>query len=237
MRAFLPAAAALAAALVLPAPVTTDAASAQRTAPAARDWTRNVVTTPLGGYRMGNPAARVKLVEYGSISCPHCAEFARVAGGPLRTYVRSGRVSWEYRPFLIFPTDPGLTMLLRCRGPAQFFELSDALYADQPNWSGRVQNLPAETVQRLQSMELPEMAGAIVRAGGLDRFFRARGMTDAQINACLTDRAGLDAIANVTRRASQQEGVSGTPTFFINGVLAPTNVWSGLEPLIRRAGG
>src|SRR5919112_206229 len=104
---------ALAAALALPA-----AAPAQpRAAQAQRDWTRIVVATPQGVFRMGNPAATVRLVEYGSITCPHCAAFEAEGGATLRNqYVRSGRVSWEYRPFMLFPTDPGVFMLLRCQG-------------------------------------------------------------------------------------------------------------------------
>ncbi|HEX2762279.1 MAG TPA: thioredoxin domain-containing protein, partial [Allosphingosinicella sp.] len=80
MKALL-AAAALAGAALGSAPA--DAAPVRRSAPVARDWTRTVVATPEGGFRMGNPAARVKLVEYGSLTCGHCAAFSRAGVGTL----------------------------------------------------------------------------------------------------------------------------------------------------------
>src|SRR5437870_4258034 len=117
MRALVLAFAALA---LLAAPA---ASSAQRRAPVAhRDWSLVAVRTPEGGVRIGNPAAPVKLIEYGSITCPHCAAFSADGAAALRArYVRTGRVSWEYRPYLIFPTDPGIFMLLNCLPPAPIF--------------------------------------------------------------------------------------------------------------------
>ena len=107
-----------AAAVNLSAPLT------QIPAPNGGDWTQVVTETAEGGYRMGNPNAPVKLVEYASITCPHCGEFAEAGADELENvYVRSGQVSWEYRPFMIFPSDPGLLMLLRCQGPTPFFRL------------------------------------------------------------------------------------------------------------------
>src|SRR5438128_1991328 len=81
-------------------------------APNHSDWTQIVARTADGGYLMGNPNAPVKLVEYGSITCPHCAHFSETSG-PLRdTYVRSGQVSYEFRPLLIHPQDPAVFMLI-----------------------------------------------------------------------------------------------------------------------------
>src|SRR5689334_16077273 len=104
-------------------------------APNNQDWTQVIQATPEGGYRMGNPDAPVKLVEYASISCPHCAEFTAEGATPLRErYVKSGQVSWEYRPVMLFPTDPGVFLLLRCQGAQPFFRLADQLYATQRDW-------------------------------------------------------------------------------------------------------
>src|ERR687892_1780859 len=78
-------------------------------APNNGDWTQVVSQTPEGGYRMGNPDAPVKLVEYASITCHVCQQFAEAGTERLENvYVSSGQVSWEYRPFMIFPTDPGV---------------------------------------------------------------------------------------------------------------------------------
>src|SRR3712207_3904235 len=66
---------------------------------------------------MGNPDAPVKLVEYGSLSCPHCAEFEEQGAPELRdTYIKSGQVSWEFRTYLLFGLDAGISALLHCQG-------------------------------------------------------------------------------------------------------------------------
>lgn len=200
------------------------------------DWTQTVVKTPDGGYRMGNPDAPVKLVEYGSLGCPHCAEFEEQAGPALRdNYVKSGQVSWEFRTYLLFPTDPGVSILLNCQSESAFFPLVEQLYKEQSSWMSKIQGLPQEQLQALGTMPPREAAQAIVRAGGLDEFFRQRGMPAAQIQSCLADPAGLENVASIKRKGDEA-GVNGTPTFFINGELYRGSAnWAGLEPALRAA--
>jgi protein-disulfide isomerase len=212
-------------------------AGVRRAPPAARDWSRIVVATPEGGFRMGNPRAKVKLVEYGSLGCPHCAHFEAEGARPLiDRYVKSGRVSWEFRAYLIFPTDPAVSMLLYCRPPSSFFPLIQALYATQGQWIGRLRALPQERITRLQGMSITARNLFLVHASGLDAFFRRHGMGDAAIHACLASPAGMARIMAVTERGNR-EGVPGTPSFFINGVRAEADDWAKLEPLVVQAGG
>jgi protein-disulfide isomerase len=200
------------------------------------DWTQTVAETPEGGYRMGNPDAPVKLVEYGSLTCGHCAEFSEAASEPLRErYVKSGQLSWEFRPYLLFPTDPGISMLLKCQGAAPFFRLTDQLYADQRNWASKLQQLPPAEQQQLEAMGPQERAAALVRATGVDQFFRQRGMPQARIDACLADPDALQQLAALTDRGNR-EGVTGTPTFFINGsIVEGASTWEALEPRLSGA--
>ena len=205
-------------------------------APNNGDWTQAVVKTPEGGYRMGNPEAPVKLVEYGSLSCPHCAEFEEQGAPTLRdTYVKSGQVSWEFRTYLLFPTDPGVSLLLNCQSAEAFFPLVEQLYKDQKNWMGRIQSMPQEQLKALGTMAPRDSAGMIVRGAGLDEFFRQRGMPQAQIESCLADPAGLENVAEIKKKGDEA-GVNGTPSFFINGKFyeGPAN-WAGLEPALREA--
>jgi protein-disulfide isomerase len=226
-------AAALLAAAAVPAPAAPPAAPAQ----VAKDWTRTVAVTPEGGFRMGNPAAKLKLVEYGSLTCGHCAAFAEEAGEALRDrYVRSGTVSFEFRPFLLFPTDVGTSLLLQCRGPASFFQLSHQLYAEQAEWAGKVRALPEADLLRLSEMQPADQAAALVRLTGIDALFRSHGMTEGDISACLKDEAGLERLAR-TSDLGASLGVQGTPTFFLNGKMLDVNTWPQIEPLIRQAGG
>lgn len=205
-------------------------------APAGADWTQTIAETPEGGYRMGNPDAPVKLVEYASYTCSHCAEFAEKASAPLQDLVKSGRLSWEFRPFLLFPTDPGITMLVRCHGANASFLLTDQLFASQPDWVARLQALPPEEGQRINALPPQQQLGAIVKAAGLDQFFRQRGMPEARIASCLADRQGLDRVMGITKTASEEMEVQGTPTFFINGEKVENAAsWEALEPEIRKA--
>ena len=148
---------------------------------------------------------------------------ARAARALRNRYVRSGRVSWEYRPYMIFPTDPGVFLLLRCLGPQAFFRVAEQLYADSAQ-------LGRARLQALPQAAAPAAATASRRAqhGGRPRprrpastqFFRARGLPAARINACLANAGNLEPARRDHRRASAEEGVQGTPTFFINGEQA-----------------
>jgi protein-disulfide isomerase len=200
------------------------------------NWTETVTMTDRGGFLMGNPNAPVKLIEYASITCPHCAEFSEQGGAILRDrYVRSGQVSWEFRPYMIFPTDPGIFMLLRCLGPQPFFQVSEQLYADQSTWMARLQATPEAELQALQSLPPAQQAAGLIRAAGLDQFFRQRGMPEGRMNQCLADQTNLDQLGEITRRAGTEDNVTGTPTFIINGEKTTADRWDRLEPLLRNA--
>lgn len=202
-------------ALAAPAFTVLAAAQAQR---APVDWTTRVEATAEGGYRMGNPDAAMKLVEYGSISCSHCADFELEQGSAIRAQVRTGRVSFEYRPFVIFPSDPGIFMLLSCQAPERYFDSVHALYATHGEWTARLEAAGADVQAQMQRGSFGGAMPAIVRASGTDAHFRDNGMTDRQISACLSDRAKFDRLADATRQG-QAQGVRGTPTFFLNGRL------------------
>ena len=234
-------AAALAALAIFSLPAAEAAAQQRRPAarPAvARDWLQVAVRTPEGGVRVGNPAAPVKLVEYGSITCPHCAAFANQGGtAGLYAHVRTGRVSWEYRPYMIFPTDPGVFAALGCLAPGQFFGAVEQLYATQQSWASLAMAHIEANRSQLQGMSEPQRSVALFRAGQLDGLFRARGLAPVQINACIASPVNLRRVAEITRTGAQRYGVRGTPTFFINGVqTAPVEFFYELEPLLIQAG-
>jgi protein-disulfide isomerase len=217
------------AALLAAAPT---AAQAFTPVPAStQNWSQRVEATAEGGYRMGNPDAPVKLVEYASITCSHCAAFSAAASQPLRErHIASGQVSWEIRPFLIFPSDAPIFRLMQCQAPAKFFDLSDQLFAAQAEWTGKLNQQGA----RLRALPPRALPAAIVQASGIDRLFREQGMTDAAITQCLSDQAALNHLESLTNRYSAQ-GVTGTPAFFINGLaLAPAS-WAQLENMITLA--
>ena len=208
----------------------------QIAAPNHGDWTEMVSATQRGGYLMGNPNAPVKLIEYGSISCPVCARFANEGAQPLtNTYVRSGQVSWEFRPFLIHAQDPAVFLLLRCAGPQPFFRLAEQLYATQMEWAGRAEAMPAAQQQQMQNLDPHAQAAAMVRIMQIDQFFRQRGLSEARINSCLADDAALQALGDISRRGASEDNVQGTPTFIVNGDKLDGSDWASLEARLRTA--
>jgi protein-disulfide isomerase len=238
-RLLLVAAAALAGTAMFGAQI--EAAPARKAAPvparpAVRDWTRTVVATPQGGFRMGNPAARVKLVEYGSLTCGHCAHFAAEGVRPLMGYVQRGTVSYEYRNYVLNDVDIAATLLARCAGTG-FFRVAETLYATQGEWIGRANAIGEAESARLETQTPAVRLQRIAEVAGLPRIAAVRGgVTPVRAKACLASKPGLDRLVQIERAASAA-GVTGTPTFFINGRILDTNVWAGVEPLIRQAGG
>ena len=191
-------------------------------------WLQRVERTA-DGYRQGNPDARIKLVEYGSITCSHCADFAEAATQGLREHIRSGRVSFEYRPYAIFPSDPGIFLLLSCQAPARFFDTVDRLYTTQGAWVARVQAQES----RLRDMRGTQLVGEAVRAAGVDQLFRQNGLSPQQIDACMSDTAALDRLEQSNHRA-ERLGVEGTPTFFLNGNKIEVTSWAALDAMLRQ---
>jgi len=212
--------------------------SAPAPAPAtAVDWSRTVVQTPEGGFRMGNPNARVKLVEYGSLTCGHCAAFARSGMATLvGTYVKSGKVSYEYRNYVLNGLDVAASLVARCGGAARFFPVADKLYATQPQWMGRLSAL--SPAQKAQLSALPETArlGRLAETVGLVQLAAQHGVAPVQARRCLADQAALDRLGRMAE-AAQMQGVSGTPTFFLNGANIGIHSWTTLELILRESAG
>uniref|UniRef100_UPI0035CC5047 thioredoxin domain-containing protein n=1 Tax=uncultured Sphingomonas sp. TaxID=158754 RepID=UPI0035CC5047 len=145
-------------------------------APAGGNWTETVSRTPEGGYRMGNPEAPVKLVEYGARTCPTCGAFSRDAAVPLaRDYVASGKVSFEFRDFLVHGApDLAAALLGQCGGTATFFPVLDQMYAAQPATLDRLQQGGAALEQRLQALPPRQQIAALGDAMGLVDFVKQR---------------------------------------------------------------
>ena len=108
--------------------------------PAGKAWSDVVSKTPDGGYLMGNPAAPIKIVEFGSLTCSHCAEFAEKSFADLRdNFVASGRVSFEMRNFVRDGIDVVAAQLTRCGTPESYFALTEQAFANQAAMIEQVQ--------------------------------------------------------------------------------------------------
>ena len=201
------------------------------------DWVATVAATPEGGFRMGNPAAPVKLIEYASLTCPHCREFHEAAIAKIKSqYVASGKVSYEYRSFLLNGPDLAAALLARCQGPAAFFNLENAFYATQAQWTEPFTKFGAADNAELQKAAPDKVALLIATKGGLDGFMRTRGMPRAKFEQCLTDKAAFDKLNDMRNVAISKYGLTGTPTFVINEVTQKdVFTWALLEPKLQEA--
>jgi protein-disulfide isomerase len=211
-------------------------AKAPAKAQAARDWTHNVAATAEGGFRMGNPKARIAIVEYGSLTCPHCRHFAESAMKPLLGYVRSGKASYEFRPFVLNEVDLAATLVARCGGPSRFFPIAEQLYATQPEWSEKLGNLPADEQNKIGAMGEKQQTLAIAKVSGLIPIAAAHGIPAAKAQACLGDGGAALGLMKI-RQAGEGLGVTGTPTIFVNGKKQPVYDWATLEPFLKGGAG
>ncbi len=205
--------------------------------PANGDWSTVVSKTPEGGFVMGNPNAKVKLVEFGSLTCPHCAEFEEQGGKALvDNYVKKGLVSWEFRNFVRDPFDMAATLLARCGGPAGFFGLTRNLFADQKEWTGKLQAADQAQMQALQTMPPAQQFSTIADLAGLKQYASMRGVPRAKADQCLANQAEVTQLVQMNTDAVTTYNVPGTPSFLINGTLVErTSNWELLEPKIKEA--
>jgi protein-disulfide isomerase len=200
-----------------------------------RDWTETVSKTSQGGFRMGNPDAAVKLVEYASLTCPHCRDFTRAASEPLRNiYVKTGKVSWEYRNFVLNPLDFAATLVVRCQGADTFFPLVEAAYSTQEKWVGQFNAIDEKKLQTMGTLPQAEQFKQLVALTGLGDFFKSHGVPEDKINACLADKKGLDNLLKLRDYGVNTDKVDGTPNFILNGErLANVYDWPGLEAKLK----
>lgn len=224
-RAFL---AMIAMALIAPA-----AAKAPARPAAARDWSKSFAVSPAGGFVMGNPKAKLQVVEYGSLTCPHCRHFAQDASRKfIAQYVRTGRASYEFRPMVLNAADLAATLVARCAGPSRFFSIADRLYATQPVWTARTE---AMTEEKLAAIPEQQVALKMAEVAQLFPLARAAGLPEAKARACLTSQALQAKMAEMYQSAIDA-GVKGTPTFLFNGKQVPVWDWQSLRQELRKAG-
>ena len=202
----------------------------------ARAWDQTVTLTKDGFPVLGNPAARVKLVEFISYTCPHCADFNAESHDQLRgDMVRKGSVSVELRPYIRNEVDLLPSLLALCGTKDKFFGNNDALLAAQKVWFKE----PADPgyKARWQAAEGDKVAQRKVVAKdlGLYTLLQARGYSVPQIDACLADQKQADRLIAHTETASTKLGVVGTPSFLINGNLQTVYGWPELSALLVAA--
>lgn len=196
---------------------------------AAPNW---LATVSLNGtaHRIGNPEAKVRLTEYVSYTCPHCAEFNREAEGALQLgYISPGKVVVEIRHLIRDPIDLTVAMLAHCGPEAKFMQNHTAFLSGQDGWIGPLASSSATQRQRWTA---PGAAGrrAIANDFALYRIMERRGYTRAEVDRCLADDALARQLAEESSRDWSKPGLDSTPSFAINGIVMPgTHTWASLS--------
>lgn len=183
-----------------------DAASAQEAAP----------ETPveIKDFTLGSPDAPVKITEYASFTCSHCANFHATTFKPLKAdYINTGKVEFTLREVYFDRYGLWAAMMARCGGDMRYFGITDILFETQQEWAGS--DDPNVVVENLKKIG------------------RTAGMDDATLDACMKDGAKAEAMVARFEENMKADGVEGTPTLFINGTKHSNMDYAALKALIE----
>jgi len=206
-------------------------------APEGQEWADSVVKTDAGGYLMGNPDAPIKLVEFGALTCSHCAEFATESFEELRNeYVNSGRVSYELRFFMLSANDMPFTLLATCSTPEATIPLAEQIWGNLRSFFETAQSAPSSITEQIGKQPLDQRFVSMAQVYGLTDFVTARGISRDQANACLSDTKKAEELANMTRSEAETYDISGTPTFLLNGNKLEAMRWDDMKARLQAAG-
>jgi protein-disulfide isomerase len=165
---------------------------------------------------LGDPAG-VPVIEYGSLTCPHCATFAREVLPELKKdYIDTGKVRYIFREFSRNPLDVAAFVLARCVGDDKAYAAIEVLFSAQDKWA-------------FVDKPLEPLIAAM----------RPTGLTHDQAMACLKDQPKADAIVAIGKRATEEIKMNGTPTFVIDGKvyggeLSMDQLRAILDPLVKK---
>jgi protein-disulfide isomerase len=150
--------------------------------------------SPLGDIVLGSPDAPVTIIEYASMTCPHCAQFQAKTFPKLKErYIDTGKVRYIFREFPLDPLAAGAFMLARCADKDKYLSIIDLFFGTQRDW------VVPNPLQPLFNIA------------------KQAGYNEETFNACLKNQQILDGIQNVRDHAAKVLNVESTPTFFING--------------------
>lgn len=200
-------------------------------APKTIGWNMTVAETP-DGHLVGNPEAKVKLVEYVSYASANSLRFEREAEGQLRlAYIASGKVSFEVRNLIRHPLDLTLAMLAACGTKDRFFLNHGALLRSQDRWTDMVKRATPSQRWRWTQSDLGARNRSIASDLDLYEIMEARGYDRLSVDKCLTDKA---VAARITAQSdtAQADGIASVPAFSINGKLLDIATWAQLRPLL-----
>jgi protein-disulfide isomerase len=176
------------------ATATANAAPAKVEAPKP-DASFDKVEITKNDFVLGKETAPVTLVEYASLTCPHCAQFHQnTLPAVKKEYIETGKVKLIYRDFPLDQLALSGSMIARCAGRDRYFAFIDVMFAQQSTWARDTNPLAA-----------------------LSRIARLGGMSQAKFDECLKDKKIADAVVQQRLDGDKKFGINATPTVIING--------------------
>ncbi len=165
-------------------------------------------------FTLGNPDAPVKITEYASFTCSHCAAFHATTFKPLKAeFIDTGKVEFTLREVYFDRYGLWAAMMARCGGDMRYFGITDILFETQQEWAGSEDpNVVVENIKKIG---------------------RTAGMDDATLDACMKDGAMAEALVARFEENMKADGVEGTPTLFINGTKHANMDYAALKSLIE----
>jgi protein-disulfide isomerase len=201
------------------------------TPPLKGDWLSKVTLTPEGGHLRGNPAAEAKLIEFVSYTCPHCAQFETESDGVIQLgFIKGGKGSVEVRSFLRNPIDVTASLLVQCGPTSKLFANHTAMLRAQSKW---LRNPTQTEITRWSNPDFATRMRNIATDLKLYEVIMPRGYTKLQLEKCLANQVLANRIADQTQNAIDKLGVTGTPSFMLNGELQPFHDWRSLKPKLE----
>jgi protein-disulfide isomerase len=189
------------------------AATAAMTPALAQEATTEAAASAVSDFSLGSPDAKVKMVEYASFTCPHCANFHDTVFDQLKKdYIDTGKVHFTLREVYFDRYGLWAALIARCGGEMKYFGIHDMLFAKQTEWAASED--PMQVVENLKTIG------------------RAAGLEDAAMDACLNDTANAEALIKQFQTNFEADGVEGTPTLFINGAKHGNMAYADLKAII-----
>jgi protein-disulfide isomerase len=155
-----------------------------------------------GDMSLGPADAKVKVVEYASASCSHCARFNNTVFPEFKAkYIDTGKVNYTLKEFLTPPEEVAAAgfLMARCAGKDKYFTVLDAIYKNQA-----------------EMFQTQDYRGVLLRIA------QSAGMTEEQFNKCVSDPEALKALNARVQKAINEDKITGTPTFVVNGKTVAT---------------
>lgn len=196
-------------------------------------WEKTINETAEGGFIVGNPQAKVKVVEYGSRTCKECANFAREGFPALKKEIRDGNLSFEFRDYLIHGTpDLVAAVVGTCGVKENRFSMLEAMFRDQETAIAGIAELPDSLFEK--KVHAGTQWWDIAAVAGYRDIAKDAGLSDEEIMVCLASQKRGDKFVAMTKNADPSL-VQGTPSFIVNGTRVEGKTWEDLHEAIEQA--